>query len=532
ITPDGSHLYAASNAGGLLFALETGTGRMDGLIPVGPGNWQRAGWQVEVFPAAAGPYAYVTAPGAGQVTAVNIRSNAVVATMPVGGGPRGLALFPPEAACLSGAVLLEPAQAYEYGQAGDTLVFTSTVVNLTGTAGSFNLGLSGDTWAASLSLNNTGSLAHMEEISFTVEVEIPAGAVWGDYDEIILAATSSSNPGLYADISHLTAAVPRPGYVFAKVENRIHIVDTQFHQHTGVVIDASAYGNEIWRGALSPDGSWLYASYQNSPLVLVVDTATQQPLTTVAVGSRPHGIVFSADGAYAFVANRDSASVSIIDTGTHTVADTLAVGDGPTSLAYVPCLDKIYVGNEWDGSISVIDTALMTVTSVITGFDDPRAVVASPYGKYVYVANAGDSTIAVIDTATDAWIATWEVEGALWLASLDVSPVGHRLYAADSENGYVYVLDSTTGVVLSSFMIGTGEEWEQAWELELFPAGLGPFAYVTVPEANVLRVFNAVTNTLIGTIYGGDGPRGLRLFPQETICGSELCLPLLMRNAP
>lgn len=532
VLPNGSTLYATSNGGGVTFVVDADTGHLDDLVITGPTDWSRGGWEIEVFPSAAGPHAYITNPGPGEVTVLDTSTNSVVGTISLGGGPRGLALFPPEPACLSGTVSLEPAVAYEYGQAGDTIVFTETVVNLTGAMDSFDLAVSGAAWPTTLSTDNSGPLDHMEEVSFTVAVEIPAGAVHGDYDQVTVTATSVGHPGLYADAADLTAAVPRPGYIFARYDDEIRIVDTQFHQDTGITIDTGPYGSDPWRGALNPDGSRLYVSFRSNPVVLVVDTVTHTPVTTITVGDRPHGIAFTADGATAFVANRDSNTVSVIDTAAQTVTLTLDVGGGPTSIAAAPCLDKIYVGNISSDTLSVIDTALLTVTTVISGFDDPRDVVASPFGDRIYVASAGDGRIGVIDTRSDTVVATWDVAGSSWLSSLEFSPLGRWLYAADSWNGHLYVLDPTNGAVMADLFVGTGGGWEETWEMEVFPVGIGPFAYVTVPGGNVARVIDTRTNAVVETFWAGYGPRGLALFPEETTCANRIFLPLVFRGSP
>jgi YVTN family beta-propeller protein len=528
ISPDGTTLYLADEH--VVHAVDTGTGEIVATISPDAESLQ----DVEVFPASAGPTAYASAPDDGEVVVLDTASNSQVGTIALGGEPDGLALFPMETACLSGTVLLEPTLAYAYGGAGETVVFTETVANLTGATDSFDLALAGDVWTATLSIANTGPIPTMASLSFTVEVEIPAGAVAGDYDELTVTATSVNSDGLYTSTAELTAAVPRPGYIFSRKGDVIDVVDTQFHRHTGITIDTSAYGDDPWRGALSPDGAWLYTSFRYSDAVLVVDTATRAPVTSLDVG-RAHGIAFSADSSYAFAANREDGTVTVIDTGVPAVTTTIPVGDYPKSIAGSPCLDKVYVTNRDDSSVSVIDVGTLTVTAVITGFDHPWDVVVSPSGGQAYVSNKGESggrlrlpsqpnvdgSIGVIDTATDSLVATWIITGSAGLGGLDISPDGRTLYAVDSLRGIIYAIDTATGEVLDEIIVGPLDDQEVGWEIEVFPAGAGPYAYATIPNYDLMRVIDTDSNTVVRTILLTDGPRGLALFPPSTLCGAS-----------
>jgi len=46
-------------------------------------------------------------------------------------------------------------------------------------------------------------------------------------------------------------------------------------------------------------------------------------VTTVSVGTTPHGVAITPDGAYAYVGNEYSSTVSVINTATNTVVDTV-----------------------------------------------------------------------------------------------------------------------------------------------------------------------------------------------------------------
>ena len=59
--------------------------------------------------------------------------------------------------------------------------------------------------------------------------------------------------------------------------------------------------------------------------VSVIDTATNNVVATVPVGSLPAGVAVIPDGKHAYVANEGSATVSVISTATNTVVATVGV---------------------------------------------------------------------------------------------------------------------------------------------------------------------------------------------------------------
>ncbi len=80
---------------------------------------------------------------------------------------------------------------------------------------------------------------------------------------------------------------------------------------------------------LNGDASKLYVSTGRGHKVFVVDTATNEPLTSFEVGQRPWGIALSPDGKMLFTANGPSNDVSVIDLATNSVVKKVKVGSGP-----------------------------------------------------------------------------------------------------------------------------------------------------------------------------------------------------------
>lgn len=85
--------------------------------------------------------------------------------------------------------------------------------------------------------------------------------------------------------------------------------------------------NMPFDAAFSPGGQILYVVLAGSDAVLALATDTYAPLARIAVGANPQGIVIQEDRA--FVLNALDGTLSIIDTTAQQVTDTLAVTEIP-----------------------------------------------------------------------------------------------------------------------------------------------------------------------------------------------------------
>jgi YVTN family beta-propeller protein len=509
ISPDGRTLYVVEADDGAVLVVDAFSGEVLNIIPAE----RSEAWYIESFPAGEGSYAYFSGyvDGSGAVAVVDSATQRLIKKIELPGNEaRGLALYPMENTCLTGSgVVLAPSAPQRVAPAGETVTFYQHVINLSASTNTFAITASSIPWTTTLSVTSTGPLAPGEIFPVLVTVDLPVDAPQGTLQTLTLTATGTGGTSSAA----LKASVLQPGFVFNDDENVIHVVDTKYHLDSGIAIDVTAYGSQPFRGALSPDGQQLYVGLRNGNQVLIVDTATLSPITSLPVGDGVQDVAFSLDGAWAFVSNRWEGTITVIDTTVPTVTATLPVGDEPMSLAAIPS-GKLYVALRADDSVAVVDPISMTVTTVITGFVAPHGLATALTGEQVYVVNQVGNSIGVIDTRTDSLAATWPIPEAEWLSDIDVSQFGERLYVTDANMGDIYVLDATTGAVLA-IVTGTGDGWT-AWEIEAFPRAAGPYVYATFSNDGWVGVLNTTSNTLVKVFklgYGGN-LRGMALFPQ------------------
>ena len=86
-----------------------------------------------------------------------------------------------------------------------------------------------------------------------------------------------------------------------------------------------------------------YTSWNNT--TSVIDIANDTVTATVPVGIMPWGVGVSPDGSKVYVTNNNSNDVSVINTTNNTVTDTVKVGSGPTGVAVNQNGTKVYVAN-------------------------------------------------------------------------------------------------------------------------------------------------------------------------------------------
>ena len=160
------------------------------------------------------------------------------------------------------------------------------------------------------------------------------------------------------------------------------------------VIDTAANTvvESIWIGwgptgiAIMPDGSRAYVANVGPDTVSVIDTSTNTVVATVVVGDGPSSVAITPDGRYAYVPNYRG-SVSVIDTATNTVTATVTVEGGGSlqGVAITPDGSYAYVSNWSDHNVSVIDTATNTVVTTVAVGVGPIGVAITPPVKLTCV---------------------------------------------------------------------------------------------------------------------------------------------------
>jgi YVTN family beta-propeller protein len=134
-----------------------------------------------------------------------------------------------------------------------------------------------------------------------------------------------------------TAFLPDSSRAYVTSENggSLSVVDAMKHR----VLSTIQLTGELVRpmgAVVSDDGKWLFVSTGRGKHVVIVDTTKNEPVASIEVGDRPWGIAVSPDGQTVYTANGPSNDVSIVDVATRTVKTKIKAGDGPWGVALIP----------------------------------------------------------------------------------------------------------------------------------------------------------------------------------------------------
>jgi YVTN family beta-propeller protein len=194
-------------------------------------------------------------------------------------------------------------------------------------------------------------------------------------------------------------------YVPNFLDGTVSVIDLRRNVVTDTIDLGNGTGGGPYGVAIRDAGHRVYVTNVFAHTLSVINAATNQVLTNIAVGKEPNGVAVNSRGTRAYVANSESDSVSVVDTASLSVVATISVGDRPVGVAVNPKGARAYVANWNSGTLSVIDTALNVVVATVPVRGNPAGVAVSRNGKTVYVVNneAVDWTgsLSVIDAATN-----------------------------------------------------------------------------------------------------------------------------------
>jgi YVTN family beta-propeller protein/parallel beta-helix repeat protein len=312
----------------------------------------------------------------------------------------------------------------------------------------------------------------------------------GNYTVKLTVSNSNGTASKLAAVNVLEKTKGPYAYITNYFNNTVSVIDTA----TNNVVDTVNVGSNPFGVAVSPDGTNVYITNLGSGNVSVIDAATNNVIATVNAGKRPYGIAVSPEGSKVYVTNEYSGTVSVIDIATNSVVATLPVGSWPSGIAVNPDGKAVYVANE-DGTVSVIDTATNTVTDTVTAGSSLIGIAVGVDGAKVYVADYENDTVSVIDTATNTVTAT--VPAGSRPGGVAVTPDGTKVYVTNEFGNTVSVIDTATNNVRDTVNVGTSP-----WGVAVSPDGTGVYV---VNEDGTVSVINSNTNNVTATVNLGRG---------------------------
>jgi len=347
-------------------------------------------------PAHAQPFAYVANRNpdtvSGTVSVIDTATNAVVATVPVGAYPRGVAVTP------------DGTRVYVANGVSNNVSVIDAATNAVVAT------VVGVPAPARVAITPDGKRAY-----------VTANVYGGDVHVI---NTDPSSPSFHTVVATIdtgflqdTALAITPDGTRAYVGNQgtpVSVIDTDpsspsFHT---IVATVPVYSYITGGVAITPDGTRVYVTNGGTNTISVISVATNTVVATISgrppLGF-PDGLAITPDGSHAYVANTTEANVVVINTATNTVVAAKEFdGHRPKQVAITPDGRWAYVTIDSADAVRVIDTATNTVLATIIGVGDfpdgiaitqnrPPAITLTPVTR-----QQGTSGSALIATVSDA----------------------------------------------------------------------------------------------------------------------------------
>jgi YVTN family beta-propeller protein len=290
--------YVANFEANTVTVIDTATHAVVATVPVGPGP----------FGVAARPdgrFVYVTNNGGTTVSVIDTASNSVAATVPVGMAPAGIAPTPDGRFVY--AVALGDGLAYAIDTTTNAVARTAVI----GVTGPVAIAFGADGRFAYVANSAVNTVSVLDAPANGVVAMLPVGEL--PYD---VAVTPD---GRFAYVVNL----------FSTAE-ALSVIDTASNAVVaGVALEEGSQGL-----AIHPGGRFVYVTNGPTNTLAVVDTASNTRVATIQTGTNPVKVAVTPDGRFAYVTNQDSASVSVIDTAGGAAIASVPVGLVPQGVAF------------------------------------------------------------------------------------------------------------------------------------------------------------------------------------------------------
>jgi YVTN family beta-propeller protein len=313
--------------------------------------------------AMAAPFGYVTNVFDNTVSVIDAATNTVVATIPVGNSPVGVAVTP------------DGTQAYVTNEADNTvsvIAAASNTVVATIPVGSFPVGVAVSPDGTQAYVTNSGSGDSTVSVIATASNTVVA---------TIAVGNTPNGVAVSPDGTH--------AYVTNFGDNTVSVIATA----SNTVVATVPVGNGPVGVAVTPNGANAYVANLEDTTVSVIATASNIVTATIPVGNCPAGVAITPNGANAYVVNYCDSTVSVIATASNTVTATTPVASTlfpfvppfalPGDIAVTPDGTGVYMAASFSNAVSVIATASNTVTATIPVGQTPLGV-AFPRVSYTF----------------------------------------------------------------------------------------------------------------------------------------------------
>ncbi|MBV8206071.1 MAG: YncE family protein [Acidobacteria bacterium] len=249
-------------------------------------------------------------------------------------------------------------------------------------------------------------------------------------------------------------------------------------------------------------------------MLAILDVQSGKILSRLPTGDGPHEVATSADGSAAFVTNYGARepghSISVIGIAKNTARE---VDLGPLRRPHgiTESHGQIYFTAESNKLIGRYDPASDRVDWLMgTGQNSTHMILISKDGSRMFTANIGSDSVTIIERTPQQSPAGWN-ETAVAVGKgpegMDLAPDGRELWAANSRDGSVSIIDVAQKKVIQSLDLHT----RRSNRLKFTPDGKR--VLITDLDAGELVVIDAAARKELKRIPVGHQAEGILVAP-------------------
>jgi YVTN family beta-propeller protein len=269
----------------------------------------------------------------------------------------------------------------------------------------------------------------------------------------------------------------------------------------------------VLQAAQARPGDALLVLNKEDNSLAIVDPTTGKVTGRVPTGNGPHEIVTSSDGKFAFVTNygdrEPGSTLSMIDIVAQKETRRVALGALYRPHGVIFADGKVYFTAEANKLIARYDPASDHVDWFMgTGQDYTHMLVASKNGQQIFTANIGSDSVTSIQQTPNGrdWKET-VIRVGKGPEGIDISPDGKEVWAANSQDGTVSIVDASLNKLKQTVDIKTKHSNRLKFTLD------GGLALVSDAESNEVVVIDAPTRQERKRIKVGKVPLGILMEP-------------------
>jgi YVTN family beta-propeller protein len=188
---------------------------------------------------------------------------------------------------------------------------------------------------------------------------------------------------------------------------------------TGTIRASATVGSEPEGVAVSQDDRIVYAACETSNAVYVVDTKSMKSVASIPTTPRPRSVLLSTRDHTGYVTDEFGGAITVFSTENYKVLRTISLGDPKTvrPMGVVASRDGklLYVTTGRAGTLLEIDPAQGKILRTMTDVGKrPWGVALSGDGRKAYTANGPGGDVSVVDLASGRVDTRIAVGGSPW----------------------------------------------------------------------------------------------------------------------